>query len=113
MVSKPEINANGVVLTPAIARQLAAQIILNSSGYEKPEGVAKMNPLQTYAWEMCGKPIQFIGIKDTAITRARKTFMGFPLVESDDFPKDQIIIVDQKGQFLGSIVNLAIPELTV
>jgi hypothetical protein len=39
--------------------------------------------------------------------------MGFPLVESDDFPKDQIIIVDQKEQFLGSIVNLAIPELTV
>ena len=66
MVSKPEINANGVVLTPAIARQLAAQIILNSSGYEKPEGVAKMNPLQTYAWEMCGIPIQFFGIEDEA-----------------------------------------------
>jgi hypothetical protein len=105
-----EINASGNSISPSLARQITYQAML-AMGMENPEFNVRMSLAQAYAWEKISIPVQCVktsGAKPDAIPE--RTFAGFPLSITDDFPKDCIEFLDAEGNTVGKIVNLAIPD---
>jgi hypothetical protein len=106
------LDANGMILSPALARQLAALACLRLGWHSAISlGVeAKMNRYQVDAWERCAIPVMYIDDYAIVSESPTKTFCGVPLVEDPEFPRDQIAFIDHKGNVIASLINIGVEE---
>jgi hypothetical protein len=106
------IHTNGSILLPEMARILTQKVMIKYPAWRCARFCVEMGKSQSDAWESCGIQVQKAHdrvdtMSDNLIS---KTFAGFPINIIDNYPVDQVSIVDENGKILGKIINLAVPE---
>jgi hypothetical protein len=109
-----DIFASGSALTAAIGRFGYSKCMMAT----EPKSV-RVHPMQALAicqlyttvvrrtslfWRLIER-IKMLFIKNPH----QMTFMGLPVVETSEMPEDQLQFLDEQGEVIGMIRNLAIP----
>lgn len=101
------VNANGMRISPAIARQILAQMYV-AHGFPE-ESAAQMRRIQRVEWDSVAVPIQRINA-DFSPRLGGPMFAGIPIVEVDSMPQERIVIVSHNGEIIGIVENLFVPS---
>jgi hypothetical protein len=104
-----EVNANGMRLHAAMVRTTLAAI---REEYQEP-GLVEAPTDQMREWENQGLLINVELLKQLEIppqTRVPLTMAGIPLRESVVLDADTIVIRNKRGEIIGRITGLFVPE---
>jgi hypothetical protein len=100
------LDANGVAISPAMARRFYAQIALKFDLDDDPAFWSEMHPSQAAEWEMCGIPVQRFGPRaDDPSFIPPKTFMNLPL-ELNPHLSPSVVLIRRYREIVGEIARL-------
>jgi len=108
-MSKKVIDARNALLTPPLARILAAKVELDFE-FDEADLWAEMHPDQSDSWENCALPVQKIGGGDDDFRFSRRTFLGWPL-ELNPHLDNSVIQIRKDREVVAEIVNLGLAEV--
>ncbi len=104
------LDAKGSIITPAIARQMMAQIALKFGLFiDNLDLWAEMHPSQASEWENCAIQVQYVGKIDMAKSTGmpQRTFLGIPL-ELNVHLSPTVVLIRKRREIVAEIGRLGL-----